>query len=191
MIIWYIILKHRQAILSVEKLYYFLFFPPFFQRSLRPRFKISSFVRILIWQWLFLSIVSFFFISPAFPLPWLHFSFFSLLCLPALLTVFLSPPFLIFLPYFPPHIHLQNQRKFITILFHPPSLLIPFARAISFHIFRISTFLFLKKVYTYIFDKRNILYSAASNSNSSLEQNYNPDEIYMSDVTVDVTKWKI
>lgn len=77
--------------------------------------------------------------------------FFSLLCLPALLTVFLSPPFLIFLPYFPPHIHLQNQRKFITTLFHPPSLLIPFARAISFHIFRISTFLFLKKVYTYIY----------------------------------------
>lgn len=126
MIIWYIILKHRQAILSVEKLYYFLFFSPFFQRSLRPRFKISSFVRILIWQWLFLFIVSFFFISPAFPLPWLHFSFFSffsLLCLPALLTVFLSPPFLIFLPYFPPHIHLAPEPEEI---YHYP-LSSPFA----------------------------------------------------------------
>lgn len=120
----------------------------------------------------------------------LFFLFFSLLCLPALLTVFLSPPFLIFLPYFPPHIHLAPEPEEI---YHYP-LSSPFA----FNPIRTCNFIshfshkyvsFLKKsIYIYIFDKRNILYSAASNSNSSLEQNYNPDEIYMSDVTVDVTK---
>lgn len=123
----------------------------------------------------------------------LFFLFFSLLCLPALLTVFLSPPFLIFLPYFPPHIHLAPEPEEI---YHYP-LSSPFA----FNPIRTCNFIshfshkyvsFLKKsIYIYIFDKRNILYSAASNSNSSLEQNYNPDEIYISDVTVDVTKWKI
>lgn len=123
----------------------------------------------------------------------LFFLFFSLLCLPALLTVFLSPPFLIFLPYFPPHIHLAPEPEEI---YHYP-LSSPFA----FNPIRTCNFIshfshkyvsFLKKsIYIYIFDKRNILYSAASNSNSSLEQNYNLDEIYISDVTVDVTKWKI
>lgn len=129
------------------------------------------------------SLIAFFF----------FFFFFSLLCLPALLTVFLSPPFLIFLPYFPPHIHLAPEPEEI---YHYP-LSSPFA----FNPIRTCNFIshfshkyvsFLKKsIYIYIFDKRNILYSAASNSNSSLEQNYNPDEIYISDVTVDVTKWKI
>lgn len=53
----------------------------------------------------------------------LFFLFFSLLCLPALLTVFLSPPFLIFLPYFPPHIHLAPEPEEI---YHYP-LSSPFA----------------------------------------------------------------
>lgn len=107
------------------------------------------------------------------------------------LTVFLSSPFLIFSPYFPPHAHLAPEPEEI---YSPssPSFLIPSVRAISFHISRISMFFFLEKKYIYIYLISAIFYIAqqmnASNSNSS--QNYNLERkfIYIRRNIVDVRK---
>lgn len=126
MIIWYIILKHRQAILSVEKLYYFLFSPLFFKDLYGHVLKsLHLYVFSSDNDFFFLSFLFFLFLRLSrFPdCIFLFFLFFSLLCLPALLTVFLSPPFFIFLPYFPPHIHLAPEPEEI---YHYP-LSSPFA----------------------------------------------------------------
>lgn len=109
-----------------RKIVLFSFFPLFFKDLYDHALKsLHLYVFSSDNDFFFLSFLFFLFLRLSrFPdCIFLFFLFFSLLCLPALLTVFLSPPFLIFLPYFPPHIHLAPEPEEI---YHYP-LSSPFA----------------------------------------------------------------
>lgn len=119
-----------------RKIILFSFFPLFFKDLYDHALKsLHLYVFSSDNDFFFLSFLFFLFLRLSrFPdCIFLFFLFFSLLCLPALLTVFLSPPFLIFLPYFPPHIHLAPEPEEI---YHYP-LSSPFAfnpiRTCEFH----------------------------------------------------------
>lgn len=113
----------------------------------------------------FLSFLSFFFISPAFQLPWLHFSVFVPFLFSSLLFFF-SHCFSFFpLSYFFAVFSSActsssrtggNLSSFIPFVFNP-------IRTCNFiPYFSHKYVFFLEKKYIYIFDKRNILYSAAN-----------------------------